>query len=66
MAKLRNVHQAEVEGFLVVHEAEVERLHSLHSVEIEWNVAFCEAEKVCLQSKLQASYINKLPHLYDK
>ena len=66
MAKLCSVHQAEVEGFCAVHEVKVERLCGLDSTEIEWKDAFCEAEKVRLQSKLQVSYINKLLGLYDE
>ena len=52
MAKLRKVHQAEVEGFRAAHEAEVERLRGLHSTEIERKDAFCEAEKVLVLSEV--------------
>ena len=35
IVKLRNVHQAKVEGFRAIHEAEVERLWSAHQIKVE-------------------------------
>ena len=55
MSRLRNVHQAEVEGFHAVHEAKVERLRNLHSAEIEQKDAFYEVEKVRVKPELQES-----------
>ena len=40
ISKLRNVHQAELEGLCISHQAEVERLCGLHSVEIERKNSF--------------------------
>ena len=64
--KLRSIHQAKVEGLRAAHQTEVERLRGLHSAEIECKDTFCEAEKVRVLAKLQASYMAKLPSLYDE
>ena len=77
VVEVRQMPKLEVEGFRVVHEtkverlqsshqAEVERLCGLHSTKIERKDAFCETEKVWMQFELQASYISKLPGLYDE
>ena len=66
ISRLRNVHQAEAEGLRTAHQVEVERLSDLHLAEIERKDFFCEAEKVCMLSELQASYNTKLPGLYEE
>ena len=64
--KLSSVHQVDLEGFRSIHEAEVERVRSshpdeverlcgLHSMEIEHKYAFCEGEKIRVQSELLTS-----------
>ena len=52
ISKLRNVHQAEIEGLCTAHQAEVERLCGLHSVEIEHKNFFYKVEKVRMLSEL--------------
>ena len=66
ISRLRNVHQAEAEGLRTAHQVEVERLSDLHLAEIERKDFFCESEKVCMLSELQASYNTKLLGLYEE
>ena len=64
ISELCSSHQAEIKTLRWAHQVEVERLHGLHSTEIEYKDAFCEAEKVRVLSKLQASYNGKLHGIY--
>ena len=46
-------------------QAEIERLRGIHLAEIERKDAFCEAKKVRVLAKLQASYNAKLLGVYQ-